>query len=122
MTEAELVESSVMYYGHVADMLSIYLTVTMGFLVAAYLVGGKLSSSQLMIISTLYVIFALTSSYMVVASGLRGVSYIRMVGELNSDTKIYASGVVPVVIGFCLFGGIAACLKFMWDVRHPGAE
>ena len=122
MTEAELVESGVLYFGNVADMLGIYLTVTMGFLVAAYLVGSKLTSSQLIIISTLYVVFALVSSYTTVASGLRGISYMRLVGDLNPDTNIYASDVIPFVIGFCLLGGIVACLKFMWDIRHPKTE
>ena len=58
MTEAELIESAGIYYSLVADMLSIYLTATTGFLIVAYLIGDKLTRSQLIIVSGLYLVFA----------------------------------------------------------------
>ena len=73
MTEAELIESMTEYFGLNAEMLSIYLTVTSGYLIVAYLVGGKLTRSQLVIISGLYIMFAAATTYLAIGYGMRGI-------------------------------------------------
>ena len=122
MTEAELIESAGIFYALVADMLSIYLSATIGFLIVAYIVGSKLTRGQLIVVSSLYLIFALVSSYLVVGYGLRGMSYMWLAKEVNPNTEIYANNVVPTALGFCLFGGIIASLYFMRSIRQPKTE
>jgi len=122
MTEAELIESAGIFYALVADMLSIYLSATTGFLIVAYVVGSKLTRGQLTVVSSLYLIFALVSSYLVVGYGFRGMSYMWLAKEVSPNTEIYANNVVPAALGFCLFGGIIASLYFMRSIRHPKTE
>lgn len=119
MTEAELVESAGIYYTLVGDMLSLYLTATTGFLIVVYMVGTKLTRTQLIIVSSLYLVFSIVSSYLAVGYGLRGMSYAWRITEVNPDADIYATNTVPITLGIVLMGGIIASLKFMWDVRHP---
>ena len=122
MTEAELVESGTLFYGLTADMLSIYLTATTGFLIVSYMVGNKLSRAQLITISSLYIIFAVISSYLAVGYAFRGMTYMRIAAEVNPDVEVYATNVLPIAMAFCLFGGIIACLKFLWDIRRATTE
>jgi uncharacterized membrane protein len=74
MTESELVESAALYYSLTGDMMNLYLTVTSGFLIVAYLAGRKLTKSQLIIVSCLYLIFASLATYLTIGYGLRGIA------------------------------------------------
>jgi hypothetical protein len=122
MSEAEIVESMTEYFGLNAEMLSIYLTVTSGYLIVAYLVGSKLTRSQLIIVSGLYLVFATATSYLAIGYGMRGIHYAEILRNLSPSTPLYSTELVPGAIAFVLLGGIVASLKFMWDSRHPKTE
>ena len=122
MSESELIEAAGIYYALSGDMLSLYLTATTGFLIAAYLIGDKLTRFQLITVSSLYLVFAIATSYLVVGYGVRGISYTWALAEVNPNTQIGATYVVPAALGFVLLSGIFACLIFMWQVRHPKTE
>ena len=119
MTDAELIESMTEYFGLNAEMLSIYLTVTSGYLIVAYLVGGKLTRSQLVIISGLYIMFAAATTYLAIGYGMRGIHYAEILRSQSPSTPLYSTELLPAVIALALLGGIVASLKFMWDSRHP---
>ncbi|MEZ5922486.1 MAG: hypothetical protein R3C60_14220 [Parvularculaceae bacterium] len=120
MSESELVQAMGMYFGLVADMLTLYLTSTSGFLITAYLVGAKLTRQQLAIVCGLYVVFAMVASYLTVGYGLRGIYYAEQLRAVSPGTPLYSTKVVPVAIAIVLMFGIAASLKFMRDVRRRG--
>lgn len=122
MSEAELIESMTEYFGLNADMLSIYLTVTSGYLIVAYLAGRNLTRSQLIIISGLYLVFAGATTYLAVGYGMRGIHYAEILRSQSPSTPLYSTDLIPAAIAFVLLGGIVASLKFMWDTRHPKTE
>lgn len=122
LSESELIEAMGTYYDLVGDMLSLYLTITSGFLIVAYLVGIKLTRTQLVIVSGLYLAFAIVASYLAVGYGLRGLFYAEQLAILSPSTPLGATLVVPIIMGTVLLVGIFASLKFMWDVRHPKTE
>jgi len=122
MTEAEIINSMTEYFGLNAEMLSIYLTVTSGYLIVAYLVGNKLTRFQLVIISGLYVIFAGATTYLAVGYGMRGIHYAESLRNLSPSTPLYSTDAIPGAIAFVLLGGIVASLTFMWQSRHPKTE
>ena len=122
MTEAEMIEAGTSFYELSATMLSLYLTATTGYLLVAFFVGIKLTRIQLVTISGLYLIFALISTYMAVGYGIRGISYMELVAQLNTDTELYTTNALPIGMAICLLGGIFASLYFMWSVRHPKEE
>ena len=122
MTEAEIIESMGIYFALVSDMLPLYLTTTSGFLIVAYLVGKRLTTSQMVIISGLYLTFALVTTYLSVGYGLRGLSYIPELQKVSPSTELYGTKVVPIALGVIMIGGVIASLKFMWDIRRASAD
>jgi hypothetical protein len=108
MSEAEIVESMTEYFGLNAEMLSIYLTVTSGYLIVAYLVGSKLTRSQLIIVSGLYLVFATATSYLAIGYGMRGIHYGEILRNLSPSTPLYSTKLVPGALAFVLLGGIVA--------------
>jgi hypothetical protein len=122
MSESDILATMTDYFGLVADMLSLYLTATTGYLIVIYLVGIKLTRSQLAIISGLYLAFALIATYLTIAYGLRGMHYADELRKVNADVPVYSRVSIPTVLAAVLLVGIGACLKFMWDVRHRDTD
>jgi hypothetical protein len=122
MSLAELIESSASYYEITVDVLSLYLTATSGYLIVAYLVGSKLTRSQMTIVSILFAVVASLSAYAATAWIMRASYFTNQVRAADPAIPASPNQFVWVVVGMVLFGGIIACLKFMWDVRHPKTE
>jgi hypothetical protein len=122
MTEAEIVESITSYYELVVSMMGLYLTVTSGYLIVSYMVGSKLTRSQTAMVSALYVIFALITSFGVTGFFLRAADYIEPLQQANPDRGYFGVPVVIAVITIILIGGVFMSCKFMWDVRHPKSK
>ena len=119
MTEGELVQSITAYYELSGNALSMYVTVSMGYLVAAYFIGYNLTKSQVIVVSTLYAVVAAVMSYAMFGYMARGFTYVEMQNALNPELVSYSSPVFYVLLPMIFGAGIIACLKFMWDVRHP---
>jgi len=118
MTEAELWELIVEYNNIVLSTFALYLTLVSGFLVAAYLVGEKLTKWQTTIVTLGFVLSTALFTFATYGYGSRAIFLIGKTSEL------YRSGITmsyPALwaIIFILFVGVVASLKFMWDVRHP---
>jgi len=122
MTELELVEAANSYFELGVEVLGFYMTVTSGFLIAAYLVGDKLTRSQMVTISTLYIFMAVVSTYAAFAYISRGVHYALLLKDLESAGRIYASPFFPALITTILATGILASLRFMWNIRNPKSD
>jgi hypothetical protein len=122
MTEAEMLEVANGTYELMLSALSLYMSVTSGYLIVAFLVGAKLTRSQMTIISTLYIFMAGVSTYGLYGWVTRGMYFMYEVRALNETVPVQATPLVPAVLIFTLSAGIIASLKFMWDVRHPKTE
>jgi hypothetical protein len=119
---ADLIESSTSYWELTVDILSVYLTVTSGDLIVAYLAGDKLTGSQMVIISTLYVFIAGMAAYGATEWAIRALYFARQMELVDGSIPMPPSGFVPAALGSFLSAGIIACLTFMWRVRHPKTE
>jgi hypothetical protein len=120
MTEAELVESATSYFDIALTSLTIYITACSGYLIAAYLVGRHLTKSQNFIVSTLFCFVATVTTYAFYAWMERAFGFLYV--QISLPTAIDNREPVTWLSHFltaALVSGIAACLKFMWDVRHP---
>jgi hypothetical protein len=102
--------------GQAQAVIGLYLTVTSGYLLVAYLVGKDLTRVQVSIITTLFVVF-------------QGIATIAVMSYFASAEYIghtYGAARAPTwgeeAMGLVFSAGILACLKFMWDVRHPKSE
>lgn len=100
--------------------MGMYITVATGYLIAAYLIGRQLTTLQAAIVTVLFAWFSLfmtlgTIGYLSRAAYFYGLLEVAPPGLAMNSTIIF------IASGF-EFLGIGACLKFMWDVRHPKTE
>jgi hypothetical protein len=103
-------------FGQATETMNTYLTATSGYLLVAYFIGKNLTRLQAAIVTVLYGLFALFATIATV-SYFENAFYFGHtygVGRAPSWGSYGVSGL------FCF--GILACLKFMWDVRHPKTE
>ena len=117
MTHSELVEATTAYFGVAADMLGLYLTVTSGYLVVAYLAGTKLQRPQVLLITALYLLIGGLSIFTFYGWGMRGIIYAMRAGELDPSLPIYGSPTFVALFSGMLVIVSIASIKFMRDVR-----
>ena len=102
--------------GNAGSAMGLYVTVTSGYLLVAYLAGKELTRLQAVIISVLFVTLATFNTIAVV-------SYFQSAFYFGHTYGAGRAPYWPVYgLGTLFFLGIFACLKFMWDVRHPKTE
>jgi hypothetical protein len=121
MEGIELIEAAGTYYGLGVDVLTLYITITSGYLIVAYLIGDKLTKTQVAIVNTLYIVMSSITAYGTTIWIVRG-AYFSLQQSAIEVGMVHATYIAPAMIGVFMIGGIVACLKFMWDVRHPKAE
>jgi hypothetical protein len=122
MTEAELVEAANSSWSLVVSALGVYITIVSAYLIAAYLAGVKLTTSQVGIISALFVTMASTLMMGLYGWATRGTYYTIELAALNSDAFAYGNSGVPIVLTSLCSVAILASLKFMWDIRDTKTE
>ena len=122
MTEYEILDGISNFTAVGLDALMAYLTVTSGYLIVAYLVGRSLTQLQNATISVLFFVMSLMFVFSAFGAFTRGVGLVDKLESLNPDKTFYLDAWVTYVTVTILLVGIFACLKFMWDVRHPKAD
>ena len=122
MTDAELWDLIIMSLGHAASIIAVYLSVTSGYLIVAYLAGKNLTRMQNRLITGLYITFAMIITLATVANFDRAAYLLKFTDETYRSPLSSGLPVVAMIVGPVLLIGVTACVKFMWDVRHPKAE
>ncbi len=105
-----------------AEAFGYYLTITASYLVAAYLAGKQLTTTQTMTISVLFVFGALVTIYSMFIYMSRAVDVADSLEMLHPDRFYGAQPFARTMFIVLQTLGLFACLKFMWDIRHPKAE
>ena len=122
MTEAELWELILMSQSNMATFMALYFSVVSGYLIVSYLVGDKLTTLQSTLISGLFVIFGLLCTLGTVAFLGRAAFLLQFTDETYRSPLSVVIPYTPFITAAILLIGVVACLKFMWDVRHPKTE
>lgn len=122
MTEAELHEIAALFSTGAMTAISIYLSTISAYLVVAFVVGSKLTRSQLTVISTLFIMGALFFTYGTAGFFIRQIPIVEQLATLHPDQHYAVNSASVMTIAGIQILGVLACLKFMWDVRHPKAE
>lgn len=110
MTEFETAELTFSLVGYGMTAMALYFTVVSGYLIVAYMVGEQLSRSQMVIVSSLFVVFALS----LVFGSYSFFSQANNVGNVTNSSIEYW---LAPVIGISELAGIIAAFKFMFDIR-----
>lgn len=124
MNEFELGEMLYNAYSLSTDGAAIYFTLVTAYLATSYVVGNRLTTAQMLIISALYVIWSL---------GLINVQYTQILAVSGFQRELSAMGGSTLLIEqntqvatWSFIGvqvsGMLASLYFMWSVRHPKTE
>lgn len=122
MGEADLLEASTNYMSLTLDVLSFYMTITSGYLIAAFLAGVRLTRSQVFIVSTLYIFMAVVATYALFAFLSRGTQLSVQHASQSSNLTLYASDVIVIIMTACMAAGILASLIFMRNIRQRDTE
>ena len=104
------------------EVFGLYLTVLASYLVAAYLAGRQLTKLQATTISVLFVFGAFLSAYTNFAYMARAIPIADSLELLHPERFYGAQPFAQRALFILEMLGIIACLKFMWDVRHPKEE
>jgi hypothetical protein len=121
MTEYETADLAASYFSVGLAFIGLYATSTSGYLIVAYNVGSKLTTSQLLLVSGLFLFLALLSTWGMFANMRWASLLVASVPEIlprqyRGDIRPHHYG---AVIAFIV---MLSCFKFMWDVRHANAE
>jgi hypothetical protein len=123
MTESELIEAITSYFDIAVAALTLYVTICSGYLLVAYMAGGNLTNSQALIVSTLYCFVAGVTANAFRTWSQRSFDYLALQESSGlSSISLGTSPMLASVLTAIMFAGVVACLKFMWDVRHPKTE
>ena len=119
MTEYELEDLLTSTSLAAVESFGMYVSITIAFLIASYLAGGKLSNPQAAVVSILFIVASGVSAWATMGYCSRSIPIANALEVLHPD-RVY--GMQPFVLITLLVLqtlGIVASLKFMWDVRHP---
>ena len=122
MTEYELADLIASTNANSLVIITVMISLASAYLIVAWLVGGKLRTPQVVLINTLFVVFNIMFG-LAWANRIRvAISYQDELLEINPDRlTVLSNWLLPAVSVFLIAVGLA-CLKFMWDIRHPRVE
>jgi small-conductance mechanosensitive channel len=123
MSEYEALDLIMSLFGLMGENFSSYLTVTSGYLLVAYFVGGQLTTPQAVIFNILY-IFGACFQVWAINSDQLAVSELLVHKAGLSPLTPFQQGVATHSYAFVwlMAAGIIAALYFMWSVRHPRSQ
>lgn len=101
------------------ETFGMYVTVTVAYLVAAYVAGEKLTKLQVFIVNTLFLVSTIISVWACIGYISRAIPIADALEVLNPDRRYSLQPPVLIAVLVVQSLGILACLKFMWDVRQP---
>jgi len=118
MSPYELADLGQSNYSNSTALIAVFLSLSFAYLAAAYFVGSQLTRSQVIILNTLYLLFAGITAYGATAFLLGGAKLINRSGFADPNNIFTPKIWVALFVGVCLLIAIGICVKFMWDVRR----
>ena len=119
MTEYELAYLLGSVSGDSLVFIPLFVSLVSGYLVVAWLVGARLTNSQLYLVNSLFVGMISLLGFAWFTRVRVALSYQKELLQLNPErVELVGPWLVPAV-SILSFAVLVSCLKFMWDVRHP---
>ena len=100
-------------------VLALLITIITAYLVVAWSVGRQLTKSQVTLINVVFLVFG---PLLILGWARRFQIALRLQEELRLMDAGIVGAISPSLItgvAFAFLFLIMACIKFMWDVRHP---
>jgi len=125
MTTADWFDYSSQAMANYIGFLTVYLTFVSSYLVIAFLVAKNLSRQQVVLINTFFIAVSLFNIGAQAASSRNAyIAYSKAAIGVDDMLYLTTDQISALIITTAIFeiGIILACLKFMWDIRHPKSE
>ena len=122
MTEYELADLVASTIANSLIIAPILISIASAYLVVAWVVGSKLDRSQVLLINSLFVSFTLLFGLSWARRIQVALSYQEELLKVNPDRMAEIGTWLPPGATILNILIILACLKFMWDIRHPKSE
>ena len=121
MTDYETADLAASYLSIGIACGGLYLTTVSAYLIVAYMVGERLKTFQVLVVSGLFLLFTLIGIWGGHGSMRWSALLVEKVPEVLPRTipgefRPYHGIVLLEIIG------VLACLKFMWDIRHTKTD
>lgn len=122
MSPSELLEISQLAWANGIGTYAIFLTISGGYLVAAYSAGRSLTRAQYLLANGLFLVLATSTVLAVTAFFTAALRHADRAARLDPEFAQLASPYAIAAVTAVNLFVVVACLKFMRDVRTPGAE
>ena len=122
MTEYELLDALGTFSSGMQSWIALYFSGVSAYLIAAYMVGEKLTTPQSITISGGFVLFAILSITGFYGLGLRLAEITGELRELRTEHAYLTSESGVLMSSLIFIIGILASLRFMWSIRHRKTE
>ena len=122
MTTYEMADLTQNLFANSLSSFAVFLSVVFAYTVTAYLVGAKLTRTQVGMLSFVFVLVAMLNVWSMAAYVSGGVNLNQLAFPDSRDNFFAPRPWLPhfvLGIGFVILG---IALKFMWDVRHPKTD
>lgn len=117
MNDAEAFEMALLAGSNGISAFTVYISFTFGYLVSAFLVGRKLTVSQVIIVSSLYV-FSSGSALLALVSSMSAQAVAIAQSPSYPTGTINTAEFWMIYMSVLLGVGIVASLYFMWSTRR----
>jgi hypothetical protein len=103
----------------VLETSNLFYSLLFGYVIAAYVVGKKLTKSQVVTLSLLYLLAVIYNRIVATAFLLQGVNLADQLEEMGFPVvnPISFEGVIAITVTASI--AVLASLYFMWSIRHP---
>ena len=122
MTEAEALELTLLASANGVTSFTVYITFTFGYLAAAYFTGRHLTTSQVLIVSALYIFSALSALLNLLSDNAFYEAVLKQAPTLAPKSALVEVELWNIYMTILLSAGIIASLYFMWTVRNAEPE
>ena len=122
MTEYELVDNAITYFTAALTAFGMYITVLSGYVIAAFVAGERLIRAQVWVVNVFFFCTASVFTLATVTCYARTHEYAKRLLELDPTRTSRFNEYAASGVGALQILGIAACLYFLWSVRHPKTE
>ena len=122
MTEYELVDNAITYFTAALTAFGMYITVVSGYVIAAFMAGKQLLRVQVWVVNVFFFCTASVFTLATVTCYARTNEYAKRLLELDPTRTSRFSEYAASGVGVLQILGIAACLYFMWSVRHQNPD
>ena len=118
MTVYEMTDLAQSAFGNGLSTFAILLSVVSAYLITAYLVGAKLTRTQVSSLTFLFLLVSVITVWGISAYSNAGVQLSLRADPDSAGNFFTPRPWIPALLGFVGLLIIAVSLKFMWEVRH----